>query len=135
VYAYTIHANARLVVVRFAPGTAAASILDFFGALEADPAYERSLNGLVDARGIEVDMALEDVRGLARHVVEKGLKTGRWAMLVDQPKATALAMLYTKAVDSAYSFQVFSTASGISAYLGIEAADYLGSTTPRSRPA
>lgn len=125
-FSYAIHPEAHLVVARFAAGIDAAEILAFFTQLEADPAYERTMNGLVDARGTEVEMTLEDIRALARHVLERSFKHGSWAIFVDQPKATALSMLYTKAVDSQYSFQVFSTARGISEYLGINAADYLG---------
>lgn len=127
-FSYAIHPEARLVVARFAAGIDAAEILAFFTQLEADPAYDRTMNGLVDARGTEIEMTLEDIRGLARHVLERGFKNGNWAILVDQPKATALSMLYTKAVDAQYSFQVFSTARGISEFLGINAADFLGPT-------
>ncbi len=130
-YTYAINADAQLVVVRFEAGTKAADILGFFVELEADPAYAHTMDGLVDLRGIELEISLEDVRELAEHVISRGLKSGRWAVYVDQPKATALAMLYTKAVDAQYSFQVFSTAAGISSHLGINASDYLRPSAQR----
>lgn len=127
-FTYAIHPEARLVVVQFAQGIDAAGILAFFTQLEADPAYDRTMDGLVDARGVEVDMGLDDIRALAQHVIERGLKSGNWAMYVDQPKITALAMLYTRAVDTQYNFQVFSTVGGVSEFLGIDALRFLGPT-------
>ena len=128
-FVYAIHAEPSLVVARFAGSVNSADILRFFAQLDADPAYERSMNGLVDLREALPALEPEELKGLADDAVERKLKRGRWALLVEQPRATALSMLYTKAVAARYRLKVFSTLDGLSEYLGIDARPYL---SPRS---
>ncbi len=130
-FAYLIHPETQLVVARFEGRIDAAEFRQFFDCLDGDPAYLRTMNGLVDIRWVEAALGMEEIQGLADYAVAKQLKRGRWAVLVDLPKPTALSMLYTKAVDSRYDFQVFSTVPGVSEYLGIDVSGYLQPTTTR----
>lgn len=124
-FVYTIHRQPPLVVARFAGRVSAADILGFFAQLDADPAYVRSMNGLVDLIGAQPALEPEELKALADDVADRKLKHGRWGLLVDQPRATALSLLYTKAVASRYRLKVFSTVDGLSDYLGIDARPYL----------
>jgi hypothetical protein len=126
-FVYTIHADPPLVVARFAGNVSASDILAFFAQLDGDPAYERSMSGLVDLRDAQPALEPEELKGLADAAVERKLKRGRWGLLVEQPRATALSMLYTKAVASRYHLKVFSTLDGLSDYLGFDARPFLAS--------
>ena len=124
-FSYLIHQEAQLVVARFGGEVDAADFRRFFDRLNVDPDYVHSMNGLVDLRWLLPNISPEELHDLADYVVSMNLKNGRWALIVDQPRATALSMLYTKAIDSRYALQVFSTLEGVSGYLGINAADFL----------
>jgi len=117
---YELKDALNLIIAYFEQEVTAGDVLGFFEAIERDPSYRPSMNGLVDMRGASVLLGAERIRELAQYAAEGAFKQGKWALLVTDPKATAFAMLYRQGVGKSYPVQVFSSIDGAAAYLGVD---------------
>ena len=82
--------------------------------------YDPSFNGIGDMRRADMKVSREELEALDHLNAERGIVTGRWALLVDSPNETALAMVYSSVKKERHPMHYFSTAEAASEYLGID---------------
>lgn len=67
----------------------------------------------------------EDLKRLDQLNAERGLVKGTWALLVDSPRETALAMVYSQQKGDRHPMHYFSTIEAASDYLGIDVSQFV----------
>jgi|TARA_B100002003_G_scaffold201590_1_gene193373 signal transduction histidine kinase/ActR/RegA family two-component response regulator len=113
-----IDADKKLVVLRVRGTVHASDIAQIGEEYGRHPLYDPSYDSIIDARELDSQFGLDELRSLLDAVRSKGITpTGRRAFVVDSPRETALAMLYGQLVSSRQS-RVFSTEEAAYEWLG-----------------
>nr|CRH07055.1 protein of unknown function [Candidatus Magnetococcus massalia] len=86
----------------------------------ADPAFDPSFNGLYDMRRANILGDGTSAREVARFMREEAKISGRWALIVDSPRLTALAMVYGDENRDQHHLGLFVSTEAASDYLGLE---------------
>lgn len=95
-YHYEILPDERCILQRFTGEVSLGDVLDALKSLFADRLFDRSYCGITDLRGIDLHVQPHEVDTLIDFVAESGVGTARWALVVDDPKSTALGFLYKR---------------------------------------
>jgi len=93
--------------------------------LAQDPDYRHDYDAIVSHLNSELKLSPEELKLLIGHNAESKLVTGKWAHLVDTPLATAMSLLYESNKEVQHPMRTFSTAEGVSSYLGYDITPYL----------
>lgn len=117
-HSYEIFPDDGFIAVHVRGDIGYQDVLAWMSELVDDPRYSDQYDGLVDYREATARMTLEEAEQLSEYVRTHRLSEGRWAMLVDGPLATVLAMTYAKAIKTVHEIEVFSTLKAAAAYLG-----------------
>jgi hypothetical protein len=116
-HSHTIFETERLVLFKFSGTLDHQTLMDSLRALFQDPKFSREYDGVTDLRSVLVKMTPDEVRAAAKKVASDQAILGRWAILIDEPRGTALATLYMGALAGQHPLRVFSTTAGVSEYL------------------
>ncbi|MCB1890328.1 MAG: hypothetical protein KDH20_22170 [Rhodocyclaceae bacterium] len=110
-----------LVVARFSGAIDFDDIMGWLESLRDSPDYHPSFMAAVDLRAISLKQTRPDkAEELARHMVDSHLSTGRWAVIVSGPVATALTVLYQAIASTQHPIGVFSTRLAAAEFLGCD---------------
>jgi len=108
-----------LVVTRFEGAVDFDDVMSWLAALPDHPDFQSSDAVVVDMRAITLKQTrAEKAEELARFMVSSRLSTGRWAVLVTGPIATALTVLYQNIAATQHPIGVFSTLKAAGEFLG-----------------
>lgn len=114
---HTIFEPERLVLVRFSGPTDQAALRAAIEALARDPHYSPSYDGICDLRAAALSVTPEEAKAAATRVASDRTILGKWALLIDDPRGTALATLYVGALAGQHPLKVFSSIEGVAEYL------------------
>ena len=111
------------MIVRWFGAVTVDEVVAWLEEMIAAPGFSADFDGIVDLRKADLTrMRPEEVRVVARLMVERKLTRGRWVHLTDGPAETALSMMYSRAVSEQYKMHVFSTLESAAEFLGREVA-------------
>lgn len=95
-----------------------AEIVECVRAIRRDPRYRPELNGVCDVREGTFAFGVEEARALAREIGASEVRSnGKWAFLIDEPRATALVLVFGSERGAESPVQVFATARSASDWL------------------
>ncbi len=111
----------RLVVARFQGAIDFDDVMAWLESLHDMPDYHPAYMAVVDMRAISLKQSrAEKAEELARYMVDTHLSTGRWAVIVSGPVATALSVLYQTIASAQHPIGIFSTRDAAAAFLGCD---------------
>lgn len=116
---YRIDERIGLVVARFSGDVTYDDLIHWYEEIERDERFSNEFNGVTDMRRANMRLARGDMARISQYITERGLTLGRWAVLVEDTKGTALSMIYGEQIDGMHDADVVSSEEAASAYLGI----------------
>jgi len=122
---YQIDEQLGVVIARMEGEVYYQELVDWHHELWAQSNYAKHYKGIGDQRGACMKLSPEEVEAIARLGEESGMTKGRWALLVDAPRETALAMVYGDVSGEMHEMRPFATEAAASAYLGLDVAALL----------
>jgi len=75
---------------------------------------------VTDMRRATMRLARGDMARISEYIAAHDLTFGRWAVLVEDAKVTALSMIYGNHIDGVHEAEVVSSEEAASACLGID---------------
>lgn len=96
------------------------TLLEFYKKVAAHKNFSKDYVGLVDMREARLDFTPGQAAMLARFVVDSDFTRSRWVLLVSEPLATALSLVYQDVVIEQHELFVVSTLDAASEYLGLD---------------
>ena len=122
-HTFRVFPNERLMIVQWFGQVTIDEVIAWLEEMISAPQFSVDFDGVVDLRKADLTrMRPEEVRAIARIMVERKLTRGRWVHLVAGPTETAFSMMYSRAVSDQYQMHVFSTVESAADYLGRDAA-------------
>ena len=98
----------------------------------SDPRYRREYAGICDVREGTFTLGVDEVRSMAEQIgAGADRSAGKWAFLIDEPKSTALVMVFGSARDPATPVRVFVTLPAACEWLDADATESELSTLRR----
>jgi hypothetical protein len=91
---YLIQPDLRCIAVRFTGSVTAADVMVAIGKLWADPFYDRAFSGICDLSQATPNGTAEDVQKLVGFFQTPKISVGRWAIVTNDPRFTALGLLF-----------------------------------------
>ncbi|MFD2110857.1 hypothetical protein [Thiorhodococcus fuscus] len=123
---FDIYPERRLVVGRFAGPIDYQDVIAWVKDAMGEETFSSDYDGVVDLRRSTLKEARPDrARFVANYTIDEGFTQGRWAILVDRPKETALSYIFSSIAAGRYPVQVFSTTDAASIYLRRDLSDLL----------
>src|SRR3954466_15466577 len=120
---FRVFPNDRLMIVHCFGPVAFDEVVAWLDEMVAAPDFSPDFDGANRVRKADLArMRPEEVKAIARVMVERKLTRGRWVHLADGPAETALSMMYSRAVSEQYRMHVFSTLESAAEFLGREVA-------------
>lgn len=118
-YTHSILAGHRVIIQRYRGPVSLADVQSSTTKLWADPAYDRTFDGISDLTQSTAAASVQDVKALHELVSRSAhCSTGRWAVITNDPAITALTILYSKICPQP-SIAVFSTWSAACSHLHV----------------
>ncbi|MEB3161863.1 MAG: hypothetical protein VKK80_01425 [Prochlorothrix sp.] len=109
-YIYSIDPEQRLITERYQGVVTIHNIKNAIQTLAADPLFCPDYSSLVDLRVCDFKFDLQDLEELLScHHQVFGITEGKTALVVNNPRDTALSVLFKNYVDGARQIDVFST--------------------------
>ena len=102
-------------------------LMDFFKEVSAHEDFSKDYMGLADMREGELLMNPEQSAKMARFVIDSDYSRARWVLLVSEPAATALSLVYQDIVVEQHAIFVASTMEAASEYLRLDLDKIIGS--------
>jgi hypothetical protein len=122
-HTFKVFPDERLMIVRWFGSVRVEEVIAWLEEMISAPQFSPDFDGIVDLRKADLTkMRPEEVRAVARVMVERKLTRGRWVHLADGPTETAFSMMYSRAVSEQYQMHVFSTVEAAADFLGRDAA-------------
>ena len=121
---YRIDPELRLVIAWFTGEVEYEELLNWHLELAGHPDYHPDFSGVGDMRRASMQVSHEQIEALDRLNAERKIVTGAWALLVDSPRETALAMVYSNVKAGRHPMHYFSTIEAASEYLGVDVSPY-----------
>lgn len=115
-----IESGIGLVATRLTGDVTYEDLIRWYEEIERDERFSKEFNGVSDMRRANMKLARGDMARLSDYVTERRLISGRWAILVEDAKVTALSMIYGRNADDVHELEVFSSEEAASAYLGVD---------------
>ncbi|QTA79866.1 Uncharacterized protein dnl_21480 [Desulfonema limicola] len=119
-YDYRIYEKEKIVILKFWGKVTYDDYMNCFLAAGSDSRFSHDFQGLVDERNIIPLISPDEMRQLGEFVASKGLSKGKWAVVVNEPVPTALAVIYEETVKNQHPLGIFSTVKGGSEYLDLD---------------
>jgi hypothetical protein len=116
-HSHTIFEAERLILLEFSGTVDYLGLMEGLDGLTQDPDYSRDHDGICDLRKARLEMTPGEVRMAAVQIATEQRTVGKWAIMIDEPRGTALATLYVNAIAGQHSLRVFSTVPGVSEYV------------------
>lgn len=99
-------------------------IVSCVAACHADRRYRREHHGVSDVRDATFAFGEREARALAREIGSAANRSsGKWAFLIDAPRATALVLVFGSERDPETPIRVFTTPAAAGAWLGVDVSD------------
>jgi len=118
---YKIYPQEKFIWEQFSGMVTMADIHDITPEIWADPAYNTSLNALIDMSKATLNMSHEEVITLGQFFLESAESAqGKVALVTNKTVDTALGMIYKSKMASKNDTQIFSTLEAACNYLKIE---------------
>jgi hypothetical protein len=116
--AFDFQPDKELILTACTGSISTSEIIECVDAIRRDPRYRRELNGVCDVREGTLAFGAEDARAIAREIGagENGSR-GKWAFLIDEPRATALVLVFGSERGAKSPVRVFATARSASDWL------------------
>jgi hypothetical protein len=122
---YRIDSERRVVSARSAGKVTFEEMLAWHRELRDDDRYSKEFSGVADMRGATLLLSPDEVAAIAKFNQDHDLTAGKWALLVDTPMETALAMIYGREAEGHHEMRVFATEEAASVWLGFDVAELL----------
>ena len=122
---YRIDPELRLVIAVFTGEVRYPELRAWHLELAERPDYDPTFKGIGDMRRASMAVSREELEALDQLNAERRLVTGMWALLVDSPNETALAMVYANVKKERHPMHYFSTVEAASNYLGIDVSPFV----------
>src|SRR5262245_33234934 len=107
-HVFRIFPNERLMIVQWYGQVRVEEVIAWLEEMISAPQFSADFDGIVDLRKADLtQMRPEEVRAVARVMVERKVTRGRWVHFADGPTETALSMMYSRAVSEQYQMHVF----------------------------
>lgn len=123
---YLIDDQAGTIVARFSEDVGFDDLLQWYESIQKDEHFSNQLDGITDMRGARMALTRDDMARIFTYIVKRRLALGRWALLIEEPKVTALTMIYERYIGDVHESEVFSSEEGASEYLGVDVGGMLG---------
>jgi hypothetical protein len=118
-HSFKVFPNERLMIVQWFGEVTVDEVIAWLEEMISAPQFSPDFDGIVDLRKADLArMRPEEVRAVARLMVERKLTRGRWVHLAAGPTETAFSMMYSRAVSEQYQMHVFSTVESAADFLG-----------------
>ncbi|KKI99628.1 hypothetical protein [Prochlorothrix hollandica] len=109
-YSYTIFPEQRLIIEQYRGKATVAGLKESVHSLSIDPKFSADYDIIVDLRHCDFKFDPQDLEEfLGFHHKIYGISDSKTAMIVDNPRDTALSVLFKSYVEGARSIEVFST--------------------------
>lgn len=125
----TVHPEQKLVIGVFQGSVTLEEHKELKLSLAEHDQVDDDYRGVLDYRHAEIDMSVSDVEQLAEEAKALGASGGRWALLIDAPKETALSMIYLNRIGSGQQENIFASVVHASQFLGLDLAPFLENAT------
>jgi hypothetical protein len=117
---YLIRPDLRCIALRFLGPVTAADVMAAAGKLWADPLYDKAFNGISDlSRATPVGNA-DDVQTLASFFQGPQTSLGRWAIITNDPRFTALSLLFKQSAHGKPWVEMFNSWECACAFLKVD---------------
>ena len=127
---YRIDEKAGIVVVRFSGDITYDDLTRWYDEMGNDKRFSNRFNGATDMRRANMKLARGDMARLSEYISSRDLTFGRWAVLVEDTKITALSLIYGEHSDTTHDAEVVSSEEAASAYLGFNVTPLLQQFEP-----
>jgi hypothetical protein len=117
-HSHRIFEAERLILLEFSGTVDYIGLMEGMGGLTQNPACLHDYDGICDLRKAQMTISPEEIRTAAVQIATEKRTAGKWAIMIDEPRGTALATLYVNAVAGKYPLRIFSTVTAASEYLG-----------------
>lgn len=114
-----IESRIGLVATRLTGDVTYDDLIRWYEEIERDERFSKDFKGVSDMRRVNMKLTRSDMTRLIDYVTERRLILGRWAILVEDAKVTALSMIYGRESDL-HEMEVFSSEEAASDYLGLD---------------
>jgi len=114
---YKIFPELNLIALRLAGDCYFSALMACIRAYMQDPAYQPTLNGVLDMRDGRLVLTPEEILQISSFVHQQKFAKGRWCHLVEHPRSTALGTLYQNLIQDEHPLKVFSTLEAASSFL------------------
>lgn len=122
---YEIHPEMEVIAMMFQGDVDFEEVIEVHVALLADPRFRKRYKGIADQRRANMQLSPEEIEKVAEFNRTHGMIEARWALLIDAPVASALAMIYGEETADLHEMAIFVTEEAASDYLGLDVAPLL----------
>lgn len=120
--AFDILPDKRLILTSCVGQVSFSEIMSCVLACRSDPRYCREYAGICDVREGNFTLSVPEVRSLAEQIGAGADRSAdKWAFLIQEPRSTALVMVFGSARDPATPVRVFTTLPAACEWLGADA--------------
>ncbi|GAB6042122.1 hypothetical protein [Endothiovibrio diazotrophicus] len=129
---YQINKTIGVMTVRFRGEVTYDDLIHWYEEIAENRDFSSKLDGVTDMRQAKLLLERDDMARIGEYITHHQLIFGRWAILVEDTKATALSMIYGRHTGEVHEAEVFSSDEAASAYLGVEITPLLEGLPPFS---
>lgn len=115
-----IESRIGLVVTRLTGDVTYDDLIRWLDEADRDDRFSNEFNGISDMRRANLQLVRDDLARLRDYVSSHRLIFGRWAILVEDAKLTALSMIYGREIKGVHEMEIFSSEEAVSAYLEVD---------------
>lgn len=116
--AFDFQPEKELILTACSGTVSSNEIVECVRAIRRDTRYRPELNGVCDVREGTLSFGADEARALAREIAGgEHPSRGKWAFLIDEPRATALVLVFGSERGANSPVRVFATARSASDWL------------------
>jgi hypothetical protein len=119
-FEYVILPEKRCIAIRYSGVISLADVISSNQELWADPLYDKTYNGISDLSRASTGGTVDDVGPLLDFFKHPDTSTGRWAVIVTEPKFTAMTLLFKSSAYTKPWIEMFTSWESGCAFLNVE---------------
>jgi len=121
VFHYVIIREINCIALRFSGALSPSDVIAATKHLWDDPQYNRTYNIIADLRNCKTGAEVSDIGSLVRFLIDKpSLNRGAWAVVMEDPRMTALGMLFKSRSGFLNRFELFSSWESACRFLDVD---------------
>lgn len=109
IFHYVILPELRCIALRCKGTLSLSNLMDCSEKLWGDPLYDKSYTGIADFSHATIDVQASDIPLLVDFYKRPQTSTGRWAVVVSDPKSTALILIFKASASTQPWFEIFTS--------------------------